>query len=231
MAISSWDKAQENELAVWQRTVNDVCELYDEFADTAALVRFGARHGLEAGAAVLELGIGPLGIGWAALRPAERAVGVDSLARLAVSTGDDSLDRFLAELQGRTEFLQADATTRLPFDDASFDLIVCDNVVDHTQDPRAILAEGRRLVRSGGRLVFGVNVFSVAGRVKWRQVTRRLHPGHPNVLCHPHSFIEGDLGELLSGAGWRVLVTEPAGGIMRRMAGRSYRVRAIARPV
>jgi SAM-dependent methyltransferase len=231
MDISTWEEAQKNELAVWQRTVNDKADVLAEIAETATLVRFGAQHGLGASTDVLELGIGPLGIGWSALRPTTRAVGVDPLARLAISTGDDDIDRFVTDLQARTDFLQADATTRLPLDEASFDLVVCDNVVDHTQDPRAILAEGRRLVRPDGRLLFGVNVFSAIGHMKWRHVTRRLHPRDPNVLCHPHSFVEGAVGGLLSGTGWQVLITSAPLGIKRRVAGHSYRVRAIARPI
>jgi SAM-dependent methyltransferase len=222
--------SQKNELAVWQHTVNDVAEILAEIAETATLVRFGTLHGLGVSANVLELGIGPLGIGWSALTPTTRAVGVDPLARLAVSTGDDHVDRFVADLQTRTEFLQGDATARLPLDDASFDLVVCDNVVNHTQSPRAILAEGRRLVRPNGRLLFSVNVFSTIGHMKWRHVTRRMHPTDSNVLCHPHSFLESDIGGLLSSAGWQIIMTDAQGGTMRRVAGHSYRVRAIARP-
>jgi len=231
MEISTWKEAQKNELAVWQRTVNDAAEVLAEITETATLVRFGTKHGLGASASVLELGVGPLGIGWSALTPTTRAVGVDPLARLAINTGNDKLDLFVSDLQSRTVFLQADATTRLPLDEASFDLIVCDNVVDHTQNPRAILTEGRRLVRSDGRLLFSVNVFSTMGCMKWRHVTRRLHPMDSNVLCHPHSFVEGDLPGLLSSAGWQTLLTDSSGGMMRRFAGHSYRVRAIARPI
>jgi len=231
METSTWEEAQKNELAVWQHTVSDVADVLAEIAETATLVQFGTLHGLAASATVVELGIGPLGIGWSALTSTTRAVGVDPLARLAISTGDDNVDRFVTDLQARTVFLQADATTRLPLDEASFDLVVCDNVVDHTQSPRAILAEGRRLVRSDGRLLFSVNVFSAIGLMKWRHLTRRLHPRDPNVLCHPHSFVEGALRGLLSGAGWQILVTDAPGGSMRRAAGHSYRVRAIARPI
>lgn len=230
MEISTWEEAQRNELAVWQHTVSDPADVLAEIAETAALVRFGTRHGL-GGANVLELGIGPLGIGWSALTPTTRGVGVDPLARLPVSTGNDTVDRFVTDLQSRTDFLQGDATTRLPLDDGSFDLIVCDNVVDHTQSPQAILEEGRRLVRSDGRLLFSVNVFSAIGLMKWRHVTRRLHPTDSNVLCHPHSFVEGTLGRLLSDAGWQTLVTDAPEGITRRAVGHSYRVRAIARPI
>ena len=130
MEISTWKEAQKNELAVWQRTVNDAGEVLAEITETATLVRFGTKHGLGASASVLELGVGPLGIGWSALTPTTRAVGVDPLARLAINTGNDKLDQFVKDLQTRTVFLQADATTRLPLDEASFDLIVCDNVVD-----------------------------------------------------------------------------------------------------
>ena len=197
MEISTWEEAQKNELAVWQRTVNDVADVLAEIAETAALVRFGTLYGLGVSANVLELGIGPLGIGWSALAPTTRAVGVDPLARLAISTGDDNVDRFVTDLQARTDCLQADATTRLPLDEGSFDLVVCDNVVDQTQNPQAILAEGRRLVRPDGRLLFSVNVFSAIGHMKWRYVTRRLHPRDPNVLCYLHSFVEGAIDKLL----------------------------------
>jgi SAM-dependent methyltransferase len=228
--ISTWEKAQTSELAVWQNTVSDVSKVLAEITETADLVHFGSQYGLDACKSVLELGIGPLGIGWSALTPVSRAVGVDPLERLTINTGSDEVDEFVAGLQKRTDFMQADATKPLPMDGASFDLVVCDNVVDHTQSPVAILAEGRRLVRSDGRLLFSVNAFSAIGLMKWRYVTRRLHPQHTNVLCHPHSFIEGSISGLLSRAGWQVLVTDAPRGTMRRVTGHSYRVRAIARP-
>jgi SAM-dependent methyltransferase len=231
METSRWEQAQKNELAIWQHTVRDSADVLAEIAEAASLVSFGKRHGLSVNATVVELGIGPMGIGWAGFAHAVRAIGIDPLPQLTISTGDDNVDRFVIDLQQRTEYLQADATRRLPLDDGSFDLVVCDNVVDHTQDPSAILGEGRRIVRSGGRLLFGVNVFSTIGRLKWRQVTRRLHPHAPNVLCHPHSFLESEIGRLLSSAGWEIIVVDSRRGARQRLAGRAYRVRVIARPI
>lgn len=46
----------------------------------------------------------------------------------------------------------------LPFDEASFDLVLCDNIVDHATDPRRIVAEMARVLRPGGLLYFTVNV-------------------------------------------------------------------------
>jgi SAM-dependent methyltransferase len=231
METSRWEQAQENELAIWQHTVSEVADVLAEIAEAASMVSFGKRHGLAADATVVELGIGPMGIGWAAFAQAARAIGIDPLPQLTIATGDGNADRFVMDLQQRTEYLQADATRQLPLDDGSFDLVVCDNVVDHAQDPRAILAEGRRIVRSDGRLLFGVNVFSLIGRLKWRQLTRRLHAQAPNVLCHPHSFLEGELGGLLSSAGWEIIVRDSRRGSWQRLAGRAYRVRVIAKPI
>lgn len=44
--------------------------------------------------------------------------------------------------------------SRLPFADNTFDLIVLDSVVEHVPDPIALLMEGRRLLKPGGR-IFG----------------------------------------------------------------------------
>ena len=44
--------------------------------------------------------------------------------------------------------------TRLPFADNTFDLVVLDSVVEHVPDPIALLIEGRRLLKPGGR-IFG----------------------------------------------------------------------------
>jgi SAM-dependent methyltransferase len=46
----------------------------------------------------------------------------------------------------------------LPFRDASFDVVLCDNVVDHAENPRRIIEEIVRLMRPGGILYFEVNV-------------------------------------------------------------------------
>lgn len=47
---------------------------------------------------------------------------------------------------------------RLPFDDCRFDVVLCDNVVDHAESPRRIVEEIARVLRPGGLLYFTVNV-------------------------------------------------------------------------
>jgi SAM-dependent methyltransferase len=46
----------------------------------------------------------------------------------------------------------------LPFADRCFDVVICDNVVDHAESPAKIMAELTRILIPGGLLYFTVNV-------------------------------------------------------------------------
>ena len=46
----------------------------------------------------------------------------------------------------------------LPFEDGAFDVVLCDNVVDHAENPRRILEEIVRVMAPGALLFFEVNV-------------------------------------------------------------------------
>ena len=223
-----WESAQREELTYWTGTVTSAAGVLSEIEEVTGLVEFGTNFGsIGTVGAVVELGVGPLGIGWSAFGHADKAVGVDPLPRLVVSTGDPVVDDFAQRLQERTEYLQADATKPIPLDSGVFDLVVCNNVIDHTQDPEAILVESARLAKPGGTLLFGVNVFSTLGLVKWRQVTRRLHPHDFNVILHPQSLREDHLPGLLAAAGWTINYRSPT-PVRQRIAGSVYRVRLVA---
>jgi SAM-dependent methyltransferase len=64
----------------------------------------------------------------------------------------------------------------LPFPDHSFDVVICDNVVDHAESPARIVRELVRILAPGGLLYFTVNVhhrvYSVAAGLhsSWRAV-------------------------------------------------------------
>jgi ubiquinone/menaquinone biosynthesis C-methylase UbiE len=71
--------------------------------------------------------------------------------------------------------LKADAGA-LPFDDRSFDLVTSNMVFEHVKDPRAILAEIRRVLRSGGRLLVLTPNWLDLVTIAARAVPNRWHP-------------------------------------------------------
>ncbi|MEU3301702.1 methyltransferase domain-containing protein [Streptomyces sp. NPDC006678] len=103
------------------------------------------------GDTALDLGCGP-GTDLAALAgavtPSGRVIGVDSSQEM------------VERARGRTEGLAAVEVQLadvhgLPFDDGSIDRARTDRVLQHVADPDQALAEARRVLRPGGRLVMG----------------------------------------------------------------------------
>jgi SAM-dependent methyltransferase len=55
----------------------------------------------------------------------------------------------------------------LPFADESFDLVTCSEVIEHVENPHALVREFRRVLRPGGRAILTTpNVLNVESRVK-----------------------------------------------------------------
>jgi SAM-dependent methyltransferase len=84
--------------------------------------------------------------------------------------------------QGRAQTIAA-AGEHLPFADASFDVVLCDNVVDHAEDPARIVRELARVLAPGGLLYFTVNfhhaVYSAAAALHsaWNAAGLRFEVG------------------------------------------------------
>jgi SAM-dependent methyltransferase len=127
---------------------------------------------IPADARVLEVGSGAHGLVF--FFGTTRGVGVDPLAC-------DYAALFPA-WQPRARTIAA-AGERLPFADASFDVVLCDNVVDHAEDPARIARELARVLAPGGLLYFTVNfhhvVYSAAARLHsaWNAAGLRLEVG------------------------------------------------------
>jgi SAM-dependent methyltransferase len=62
----------------------------------------------------------------------------------------------------------ADAEEPLPFESASFDVVVCGELLEHLRDPDGVVAEIRRVLRRGGTLVGSVpNSFRLKNRLRF----------------------------------------------------------------
>jgi 2-polyprenyl-3-methyl-5-hydroxy-6-metoxy-1,4-benzoquinol methylase len=105
----------------------------------------------------------------------------------------------------------------LPFEPASFDAIVCGDLVEHLRDPGTALSRLRPLLRPGGRLVLSTpNVANWAMRAsllagRWRYTDRGILD-----RTHAHLFTRKTLVETVEGAGYRVVEldhTAPVPGV------------------
>jgi 2-polyprenyl-3-methyl-5-hydroxy-6-metoxy-1,4-benzoquinol methylase len=93
------------------------------------------------------------------------------LAKLGFEiSGVDMVDELLPEaraaLDGR--FRLADITRQLPWPDASFDLILCIEGIEHLEDAFSFIREMHRLVKPGGILIVTTpNVISLRSRMRF----------------------------------------------------------------
>lgn len=113
----------------------------------AVRTRLEAVRPIAPDAHVLEVGSGAHGLIFYFGTP--NGVGVDPLA--------DHYARMFAAWHDRARTVTAFGES-LPFAAGSFDVVLCDNVVDHAENPRRILEEIVRVMQPGALLFFEVNV-------------------------------------------------------------------------
>jgi 2-polyprenyl-3-methyl-5-hydroxy-6-metoxy-1,4-benzoquinol methylase len=96
-------------------------------------------------------------------------------------------------------------TMDLPLEPASFDVVLCGDVIEHLRDPQAFLERVRPLLRPEGRLVLSTpNIANWAMRLgllfgRFRYTERGLLD-----RTHTHLFTRKTLVECLEAAGYRV---------------------------
>ena len=143
------------------------------------LARYGFAESLVAGKRVLDAGCG-VGYGSVRLaRSADRVVGLDNAREPLLATqleyGDSDVRLAEGDCRG------------LPFANASFDVVVAFEVIEHLENWRGFLAEARRVLTPGGRLLV-----STPNKVYYQQ-TRTT----PN-LYHVHEFDYDEFREELA---------------------------------
>jgi SAM-dependent methyltransferase len=89
----------------------------------------------------------------------------------------------------------ADVDEPLPFADASFDVVVAGELLEHVRDPARLIAEARRVLRPGGQLVASVpNAFRLKNRLRF--LLGRKPEEDPT---HLHMFSPDEVRALLDG--------------------------------
>ena len=132
-----------------ERVRGHEAELMASMAEHSVAVRdkLAAVRPLTGAERVLEVGSGAHGLIF--FFEGGEKVGIDPLA--------DEYRTLFPAWQERARTIAAFGE-QLPFEDSSFDIVLCDNVVDHAESPSRILAEIARVLAPGGLLYFTVNV-------------------------------------------------------------------------
>ena len=131
---------------------------------------FFSRLGLSSADHVLEVACGS---GGPALFMAEETgcsvTGVDLHVEGTANANADALARGLAD---SARFVQSDAREQLPFDDASFDALICIDAINHLYERAPVLRDWFRVLRPGGRLLF-TDPITVSGMLQRAEMISR----------------------------------------------------------
>ena len=173
--------------------------LISRSARTQAVAAVNAAPGEK----VLEVGVGT-GLALPMYSAAKRVTGIDLSAEMLEVARRRAADCRLRNIDGLLE-MDAQATS---FPDGKFDVAVAMFVASVVPDPRALVAELRRIVRPGGTILF-VNHFAVErGPVWW--VERAIAPAASRLGWHS-DFRLAHLLDAPERAGAKVRMMQPLG--------------------
>ncbi len=153
---------------------------------------------LRPGQTVLDLGCGrgrTLGYLLELIAPDGRAVGLDLSADL-LELAERAYHREVSA--GRLQVLQHDATLALPFSDASFDAVLCQNVLECIPEKAPFLAQIHRVLRPGGALLLGHHDFdAVLLTSSDRELTESLVHGYASMQLPGMKSADAQMGRQL----------------------------------
>lgn len=121
------------------------------------------------------------------IKDAEVAVGIDPLSNFYAS----ALPNGSQQIQGRGE--------ELPFKSKIFDAVLCQNVLDHTENPFLVLQEINDVLKSTGILFLSIHVFTLP------TLLRKYVLGKIDSV-HPHHFSIDELTKMLVHSGFQITI-------------------------
>ena len=195
-------------------TGEDICKIYDNCADSwSKRLSFLGAPGAYQSAWQAVFDLLPSMSGHRHLRVLDCGIGDGAFSAALARTHPGSLDLHGVDLsrgmldQARSNLLRtgihptlwpADCQ-ELPFEDASFDLVISAHMIEHLADPQKALCEMHRVLKPGGTTVAAITRRSALGRMiqlGWRTQSYRFE----------------DVSQLLLGAGFQSTIAVPPTG-------------------
>jgi SAM-dependent methyltransferase len=232
-----WDEAQSAEREYWRWPAVDSREfagILAELADTTAWARNNLGSDHTPAGDWLEIGIGPMGFGcihFFAEASGRRIVGVDPLEQIDPADIALPIPCLSAISAARSMYEHRVATgeaTGLP--ESSFGFAVLHNMLDHVQDPSAVVRETRRVLRPDGILLLACDAHSLLSQVRHRIYTRRRAAKTWLVRAHPFRFRPSEIFTLLEENGFTVESHNLTSRFASETVGRARRLLVLGSP-
>jgi SAM-dependent methyltransferase len=118
---------------------------------------------------------------------------LDELATYGSACGVDASAEAVSLARRRGHQVHTGAVEAMPFADGSFDVITCLDVIEHTPDDRATLAELLRVTREGGLLIVTVPAYQA------------LWSWHDEANRHFRRYDRASLRAAAQAAGWQIV--------------------------
>jgi len=141
---------------------------------------------------VLEVGGGP--VGTVTFMPGEVLHAIDPLADFY------TCNPHLTRLRRQGVTYQQGAGESLPYEGGRFNVVVIENVIDHTGNPEQVLREIRRVLEVNGMLYLTVNVHTL-----WGCAVRRMMEVFQLDRGHPHTYTPTLARGLIERGGFQIL--------------------------
>ena len=168
-----WEVAQKYELQYWSNYSKNI-DWYKQFSneivkETSPFIE------IKQNTTILEIGSGASG-GITYLE-SNNKYAIDPLEKFFSKNNSwiKYRDKKVHYFQGKGE--------NLPFENNFFDLIIIDNVLDHCENPIAVLDEMDRVIKSGGIIFFRQNVYN-----NWGKLIRSIMELFAIDKGHPFTF-------------------------------------------
>jgi SAM-dependent methyltransferase len=229
VSTERWQEAQTAERGFWSPDSFGLRKFRRTVAGSIETAEWARPHMRLPAGDWLEVGIGPLGVGCAhflqgdgelhTLDPIEPTPATEWLLPEPCKALVRSCQELAIRHVGQAE--------QIDFADDAFAFVAMENMLDHVQDPGAVLAEARRVLKPGGGLLLAVDTFSALGKARFRYSSSRKLRETTFVRAHPHRFSSEAVIQIVTAAGFRVTHADTPTRA-QATTGRHYRTRLIA---
>lgn len=191
MHYMRWKRAQRHEVEFWKgirlngyegRSFEE-WKVLNEKNKLAVLTRLALPLSFYHDKVVVEIGCGPRGV----------ISFLQAKDRIGIEPACNEYRKYFGELMDSDIRYVACGAENIPLPTKHADVIFCWNCLDHTKDPRKVLAEARRILKATGWMSFQVSL-----GVPVRQQS------HSHRELHPWTFTEAEILALLREAGFLV---------------------------